>query len=35
MTEKEFLRRISYSINEDKERNGVWYNQQVLGTLSF
>lgn len=35
MTEKEFLKRISYSVNEHKQEMEVWYNQQVLGTLSF
>lgn len=35
MTEKEFLRRISYSINVSKKELTIWYNQQSLSTISF
>jgi len=35
MTEKEFLKRISYSVNEHKKGMEVWYNQQIIATISF
>lgn len=35
MTEQEFLEKISYSTNTEKENLTVWYDNQILAELDF
>lgn len=35
MTEKEFLKRLSYSTNTEKQEMTIWYNSTILSTIDF
>jgi len=35
MTEQEFLQKVSYSTNTEKENLTVWYDNQILAELDF